>query len=344
MIKKSISVIATLLLSGVSGCATIFPSGVNVFPEDTERNSAGVRNLLVNEQLRTIDLAGIVYSFAPDTTVTTTTTTINNNTATLKNVNSDIQLNHAIGNFYKLYNNSDNSKKDESERKLGLLRDEIQGRIMAAANQRCGLWKNYFSSSSSQVGFWTGSAGTAFGAASIAFTENSTKTALSAISSTLSGAGTQYEKNFLFNQTMSVIFLGIDNRRELIALRIKAKRYGVDDASKILAATQTVGISDYPLSSAIADALEYHAACSAASGLQRASEALVSQRNSQDDKKDVAPQGAHNIGAPNTTTPPAGNKSQPESPTQSNPPAENTSQPQTPTQTKRPDATAAPLS
>ena len=108
MIKKSISVIATLLLSGVSGCATIFPSGVNVFPEDTERNSAGVRNLLVNEQLRTIDLAGIVYSFAPDTTVTTNTTTINNNTATLKNVNSDIQLNHAIGNFYKLYNNSDN--------------------------------------------------------------------------------------------------------------------------------------------------------------------------------------------------------------------------------------------
>lgn len=237
-----------------------------------ESNPSGVRTMLIDGQLRTLDLAGAIDSFS---SVQKTTSERKNDEKPIvgeaytkspaeREADAEIRLNNSIAGFY-----SNVPAAQQAQR-----RNEIQARIVAAANQRCGLWKNKFAHGASLSSFWFGTAAAATTAAATAFSPESTKEALTALASTASGAGAQYEKSYLFNQTLSVIFQGIDTRRQDILERISKKN--LHDGSAGAQAPTSMDI--YPLSSAIADALEYHSACTAASGLQKASEALADQR------------------------------------------------------------------
>ncbi len=262
-----IPLIAVALSTLLSGCANL-DANRDFVRAQSESNPAGVKGLIRGNELRALNVANLVGSFETGwVPVAASTDPAVEQQATDK----------AIAVFYQ-------SVPDGRQANY---RNEIQDRIIAAANQRCHLWKNYFATASSTVGFWSGVTGAATGAASLAFKPPATKAALTALSTTSTSVGTQFEKSYLFSLTMQVIFQGVESRRADILHSVVEKRS--------LGDRQLTPIGRYSLSAAIADALEYHAACSVASGLQQASEKL------SDARPDNGKPGT------DTTTPPSGN-------------------------------------
>lgn len=257
----------------LSGCATIDSSNAFIRAQ-AESNPAGVKGLIRGDELRALNIADLVGSFVPDWQpyVPKPGGSLSERQAAEQRA-TDL----AIAAFYSA---------GFSEEKAALYRNEIQDRIIAAANQRCQLWKNYFATASSTVGFWSGIVGAATGAASIAFSPEGTKDALTAVSTTSTSVGTQYEKSYLFSLTMPVVFQGVESRRQGIISSVTQRR---------TRAGAPVPIQTYSLSEAIADALEYHAACSVASGLQQAQERLAEGRPAE--KSATSPGASHAVAA-----------------------------------------------
>lgn len=248
----------------LSGCA-LLDTNHDLARAQSESNPAGAKGLLRGNELRALSIANLVGSFVPGWMPVEVRTPAEEQAATDK----------AIAMFYVM--------PDAKTEAGAIYRNEIQSRIMAAANQRCQLWKNYIATASSAVGFWSGIVGTATGAASIAFSPEGTKDALTAVSTTSNAVGDQFDKEYLFSLTMPVVVQGVESRRQEIGRSIEERRTRGDGGLTLL--------KDYPLSAAIADALEYHAACSVASGLQQASEKLADTREPEpggDDSSEAA--------------------------------------------------------
>jgi hypothetical protein len=244
----------TAAAAGLTACADSNTADLsrNVW----ESNPAGAKGLLRGGELQYVQVAQIVSSFVPSS--------VGNVTVSARNdVDQETALDHAIALFYQAY-------KDDPAR-AALLRNEIEDRLIAASNQRCGFWENYLLTSTSNVGFWSGLVGTAANAASIAFSPVATKDALTAIASTTTDVGTEFNKNYLYGETMQVIVQGVETRRTSIYTSIREHEISGNG-------TYPSSIEVYSLSAAIGDALSYHAACSMASGLQEASESLSDQR------------------------------------------------------------------
>lgn len=242
--------VAVLASAALSGCISN-----DVIRARVESNPAGAKGLLRGDELRGLSIANLVGSFVGSWTPVDVKDAEAEQRATDK----------AVAAFYLQYAGSPNGP---------LIRNEIQSRILAAANQRCHLWKNYLSTASSTVGFWSGLTSSATGAAAIAFSPTSTKDALTAVSTTSSSVGAQFDKSYLFSLTMPVVFQGVESRRTEISNRMRARRGDADGVEPVV----LTSLSAYPLSQAIADVLEYHASCSVASGLQQAAEKLADAR------------------------------------------------------------------
>lgn len=238
----------------LSGCVAL-DKNRDFVRAQSESNPAGAKGLLRGEELRALSIANLVGSFVPGWEKVEPKTAAEEQEAT----------DRAIALFYRT-----EAAKTETG---ALYRNEIQSRIMAAANQRCQLWKNYIATASSAVGFWSGIIGTATSAAAIAFSPEGTKDALTAVSTTANAVGPQFDKDYLFSLTMPVVIQGVEGRRREIADGINERRGQGDKLSSL---------KEYTLSAAIADALEYHAACSVASGLQQASEKMADARSSKE--------------------------------------------------------------
>lgn len=146
------------------------------------------------------------------------------------------------------------------------MRNDIQDQLIAASNVGCRAWKSQFSQWAAHVDFLSRTMDTAASAASTAVTDVVAKSALSALSSFASGTGTNYSTVYLRTKTTDVIFQAIDARRQNIVDGLTAKRFNNDGS--------LTDLSQYTLSQAIADALNYHDACSIESGLQQVSETL----------------------------------------------------------------------
>lgn len=260
----------------LSGCATLDGT-----PSRTETralsNPAGVKGLIRGDELRDLNVADLVGSF----TTGWTRGPVPKNAA-----EEQEQTDKAIAKFYA---------EPLSPTLQARYRNEIQDRLVAAANQRCHLWKNHFAAGTSRIDFWSGVTAAATGAAALAFSPESTKEALTAVSTTSTAVGTQYSKSYLFNLTMTVIFQGVESRRAELLKALVANR--TDTATGASAS-----IDKYTLSAAVADALEYHAACSIASGLQQASEKVA---DSRDGGETPAPAGAAPAAPAPAPAPPA---------------------------------------
>lgn len=156
--------------------------------------------------------------------------------------------------------------------KLKYQRNELQDRIIAASNQRCGMYLRMLASSKAESQLtWSGLAVLLSGAASVVTPVNTAK-ALSAGSTVSNGILAQYNEAYFNNLAINVISSGITSQREGILLQINDKKK--DD------------LIEYPVNRAIADAVQYHSVCNIISGLETAAVATrnLSSKVTQTDK------------------------------------------------------------
>lgn len=286
------------------GCAML-DANRDFLRAQSESNPAGVKGLLRGNELRFLNTADLVRSFVPSEVpeAVGATKTVKSSrdiaakasrpaggVATAQSREEEYrarleqeqrETDQAVAAFYSYYLTGSGDKA-----RIGaLLRNEIQDRILAAANQRCHLWKNYYSTASSTIGFSSGIVAATTGAAAVAFTPESTKNALTALSTTATAVGTNYDKAYLFGLTLGVIYQGVDSRRANILKSILAKRVVNNDVASL---------GNYTLSAGIEDALEYHGACSVASGAQEAAERIADARTASAtaEKKEPATSGS----------------------------------------------------
>lgn len=154
------------------------------------------------------------------------------------------------------------AKLDLKGNQLKYQRNELQDRIIAASNQRCGMYLRMLASSKAESQLtWSGLAVFLSGAASVVTPVNTAK-ALSAGSTVSNGILAQYNEAYFNNLAINVISSGITSQREGILLQINQKKK--DD------------LIDYPVNRAIADAVQYHSVCNIISGLETAAVATRS--------------------------------------------------------------------
>jgi hypothetical protein len=138
-------------------------------------------------------------------------------------------------------------------------RNELQDRIIAASNQRCGSYLRVLVASRGQAETLWGSLSVLLGATATAIAHPLTIKAFAAGSTVSSGVLSKYNEAYFQNLTVSVISGGITRQRQEILKAIDAQR--------------TRGLVEYPVNRAVADALSYHSACNVVSGLEAAAAA-----------------------------------------------------------------------
>lgn len=171
------------------------------------------------------------------------------------------------------------AKLDLKGNQLKYQRNELQDRIIAASNQRCGMYLRMLASSKAESQLtWSGLAVFLSGAASVVTPVNTAK-ALSAGSTVSNGILAQYNEAYFNNLAINVISSGITSQREGILLQINQKKK--DD------------LIDYPVNRAIADAVQYHSVCNIISGLETAAVATrsLNAKNPPENSSTPATQG-----------------------------------------------------
>lgn len=138
-------------------------------------------------------------------------------------------------------------------------RNDLQDRLLAASNQRCGAYLRMLTSSKSQTQMgWSGLSLFLSSAASVTSPASAVKI-LSAGSAVSTGFLSLYNEAYFNNMTINIISTGIAKQREGLLSQITAQR--------------REPLSEYPVNRAIADALVYHSACSIIAGLDAAAAA-----------------------------------------------------------------------
>jgi len=140
------------------------------------------------------------------------------------------------------------------------LRNEMQDRIIASSNQRCGNYLREIISakSQSQMGWGTLSL-LLSGAASVTTPIKAAQT-LAAGGAFAAGTNALYNESYFNSLAVGVIASGITKNRESILERIQLHR--------------KQSLLDYPVNMAVADAIAYHSSCNILIGLETASNAL----------------------------------------------------------------------
>ncbi len=144
-------------------------------------------------------------------------------------------------------------------------RNEIQDRIIAASNQRCGSYKTWLKQFDSETNLKLGGLATGFATAGAIFSAESTIRAASGIAAFFSGLRAEVNESYFHNQTINIITNGIELRRSEILKTIYDTR-------------QSASVANYTVWRAVADAVFYHDHCSLVAGLEKASEAVAIAR------------------------------------------------------------------
>lgn len=226
-LEKSMAVGAvTVVLALSSGCSTI--RGLTMPEEENLLSGAG--SIMVNKtsgkaaDFEKIDLATLIESYGLSKAETITANPVN------------------------------------APEILRYRRNELQDRLVAASNQRCGTFIRTLVSSKSQTQMgWGGLATFLSGAATIT-TPIAAARVLSAGSTISSSFLNLYNEAYFNNLTVNVISSGISKKREGLLQYISIER--------------DKPLVDYTINRAIADALTYHAACNIVTGLEAAGTAI----------------------------------------------------------------------
>lgn len=135
-------------------------------------------------------------------------------------------------------------------------RNELQSRLIMASNQRCGLYLREITAAKAQTNMAWGGLSLLLTGASTVVTHVPTVKALAAGAGAATATNALYDQSYFNNLAVGVISAGIIKQREGILIQISNK--------------STKGLVEYPVSRAVADALQYHSACNVISGLETA--------------------------------------------------------------------------
>jgi len=144
-------------------------------------------------------------------------------------------------------------------------RNNLQDRIIAAANQRCGLYQTYLKQLQGKTDLSLGILATVLGGVGAIVTAADTARALSGAAGITSGARAEFNQAILLNSAIPIIIKGIEKRRE------KLKKAMLEQRAK--------PIEEYTAALAMADAIDYHNACTLGKGLEEADAALEFAKN-----------------------------------------------------------------
>ena len=162
----------------------------------------------------------------------------------------------ALKNDYGLTSPKDIKAADINADTFKYKRNELQDRIIAASNQRCGMYLRVLTTSKAQTQLGWGILATMLSGAASVVTHTASAQAFAAGSTVSSGILSQYNEAYFNNLALNVISSGISKQREGLILQINKKR--------------NQNLIEYPVNRAIADALSYHAACNIVTGLETA--------------------------------------------------------------------------
>jgi len=140
------------------------------------------------------------------------------------------------------------------------LRNELQDRIIASSNQRCGSYIREIVSAKSQTQMGWGALSLLLSGAASISTPIKSAQALAAGGAAATGLNSLYSESYFNNLTVNVISSGITKRREDILEKIMKQRQG--------------SLRMYPVNRAVSDAIYYHSSCNIVTGLETAAHAL----------------------------------------------------------------------
>lgn len=135
-------------------------------------------------------------------------------------------------------------------------RNELQSKLIAASNQRCGLYLREITSAKAQTNMGWGSLSILLSGAASVVSHAETAKALAAGAAVATGTNAIYDQAYFNNLAVGVISAGIAKQREGILTQINNKA--------------ALDLVEYPVNRAVADALQYHSACNIISGLETA--------------------------------------------------------------------------
>jgi hypothetical protein len=131
---------------------------------------------------------------------------------------------------------------------------------MGLSEQRCGAYKTFLLRDKAKVGTMLGTLTTLFAGTSAVLTHAKTASAYAAGASAFSGINAVYSQERFANLALEVVTSGINQRRTSLANTIKENF--------------TKNLVEYPVGMAVDDALRYHAACTAVTGLEEAKDSI----------------------------------------------------------------------
>ncbi len=153
-------------------------------------------------------------------------------------------------------------KPDKEQRRL---RNQVQDRIVAASNQRCGEYKNFLKRFDSETNTILGGLATAIGGAGAIFKPADTARSLSGIAAIFSGWRAEVTADFFNNLAIQVITKGIEARRTELYDQMLTNR--------------NADLTTYSVQRAVGDAAVYHYNCSLIAGLEKAADSIVRANN-----------------------------------------------------------------
>ncbi|MBF0627641.1 MAG: hypothetical protein HQL91_05395 [Magnetococcales bacterium] len=255
MNRKIFTAIFGVCAFTLSGCASFNQN--NAFGPKNLFKDQKVSETVSVEQLSELDLIELIVSVTGEKQKTASPVT---------------GLDHALAFFYeKCTKVGANGGADRTEC-VGP-RNQVQDRIIDAANLRCGNYKMHMQQFKGDISLALASAGTVLGVAGGLATNVATANLFAGGSAAATGINSSFNLEFFADQTVPVIAQGIDTGRE-------EKRNRMDKR-------KSCPVEEYTLEAAIGDAVEYHKACNMISGLQRVSADAYDANNAKKKKLDL---------------------------------------------------------
>jgi hypothetical protein len=240
-----LSVLGAAAFIGLSGCqqGTLFGEG-SLFG-DNRANIAGAASVVDTAVIEPISVGELV-------------TTIN--VAASSPTPAPVTLDDAIVNYER-----SQLSPPPNNGPWANLRNTLQDRILVASQSRCGFYEEYLKRFQSNSATLFGSLATILGGAGAIVTGADGARALAGAAGISSGIGAEMQKDLFSGVTSAVIVPGIEKRRADILTSIIQNRCQTPDR-------YTIGL-------AIAQALQFHAACSMDVGLAEGGQAIKNATN-----------------------------------------------------------------
>lgn len=147
-------------------------------------------------------------------------------------------------------------------------RDRLQERLFAASVITCSRFEQHLNSYQSYTNFGLGGLTSLAAGAGAAVTGAVAARSLAGTAGVLSGVRAEYNADFFYKQTISVLIKAIDNWRKSEITEIRSKRSKAAN-----------NYNEYPVEAAVGDALAWNDGCSLVHALSLTSDAVSAQEN-----------------------------------------------------------------